>query len=412
MNYRKYIPRKDREAVLRIFREVEWIDKEKNKQKEKIINSYIESCQALVADIRGTAECLAITIPGTIRYLEEDLSFCGVSGVITSRIARKQGLATQLTAQAIARAADDGALVAGLGIFEQGFYNKLGFGTGPYEHWVSFDPAGLKIENRHRVPYRLAAEDWKAVHSSRLSRMKHHGLCNLLPPEESQLAMAETKNGFGLGYFDGKKGELTHHLWISGKGEHGPYHIYWMAYQNYEQFLELMSVLKSLSDQVHTVRLREPPGIQIQDILLKPFKYREITKHTNFESSMVSSAYWQMRILDLNGCIKKTHLSEKGIKFNLKLYDPINKYLEQGKKWQGADGDYIVSLGESSSIENGTSKVLPTLTSEVGAFTRLWLGVRPATSLTVTDELSGPEKLLEELDYIFRLPEPKTDWDF
>ena len=29
MNYRKYIPRKDREAILRIFREVEWIDKEK-----------------------------------------------------------------------------------------------------------------------------------------------------------------------------------------------------------------------------------------------------------------------------------------------------------------------------------------------------------------------------------------------
>jgi len=48
----------------------------------------------------------------------------------------------------------------------------------------------------------------------------------------------------------------------------------------------------------------------------------------------------------------------------------------------------------------------------VNAFTRMWLGARPATGLAVTDELTGPAALLEELDWALRLPEPKPDWDF
>ena len=39
-------------------------------------------------------------------------------------------------------------------------------------------------------------------------------------------------------------------------------------------------------------------------------------------------------------------------------------------------------------------------------------GVRSATSLSVTDELSGPRELLDELDWAFRLPVPHPDWEF
>ena len=75
-------------------------------------------------------------------------------------------------------------------------------------------------------------------------------------------------------------------------------------------------------------------------------------------------------------------------------------------------GDYIVTLGRSSGAETGSHDTLPTLKASVGAFTRLWLGVRPATGLAVTDELKGPEGLLRELDWALRLPEPNLDWDF
>ncbi len=42
----------------------------------------------------------------------------------------------------------------------------------------------------------------------------------------------------------------------------------------------------------------------------------------------------------------------------------------------------------------------------------MWLGVRPATGLAVTDNLAGPHELLERLDAVLRLPDPKPDWDF
>ena len=70
------------------------------------------------------------------------------------------------------------------------------------------------------------------------------------------------------------------------------------------------------------------------------------------------------------------------------------------------------TLGPASSAEPGVDAGRPTLTASAGAFTRLWLGVRPATRLTVTDALAGPPELLEKLDYALRLPDPKPDWDF
>jgi hypothetical protein len=71
-----------------------------------------------------------------------------------------------------------------------------------------------------------------------------------------------------------------------------------------------------------------------------------------------------------------------------------------------------VTLGPQSSAEPGTDRALPTLAASVGAFTRMWLGVLPATGLAVTDELEGPQELLEELDWALRLPQPSVDWGF
>ena len=146
-----------------------------------------------------------------------------VTGVTTSRVARRRGLARRLAARAIAVDAAEGALVASLGMFEQGYYNRLGFGTGGYEHWVSFDPARLNVDVRPRVPRRITADDWALVHASRLARRRGHGACNLIPPEITQAEMRWADNGFGLGYCDGPNGELTHHIWCQTKNvEQGP----------------------------------------------------------------------------------------------------------------------------------------------------------------------------------------------
>ena len=36
--------------------------------------------------------------------------------------------------------------MAALGMFDQGFYDKLGFGTGAYERELTFDPGILDVE--------------------------------------------------------------------------------------------------------------------------------------------------------------------------------------------------------------------------------------------------------------------------
>jgi hypothetical protein len=225
--------------------------------------------------------------------------------------------------------------------------------------------------------------------------------------------MLSTKNGFGLGYCDNSTNELTHHFWCGVDNvEQGPYNIEWITFQTREQFLELMALIKSLGDQVHLVRMHEPPGIQLQDLLEKPLKQYRVTEKSRFQSIMQAAAYWQVRICNLSECMAQTHLPGDKVRFNLRLSDPIDSLLDEKAPWHGLTGNYVVRLGPSSGIETGIDETLPTLVVTIGAFTRMWLGVRPATSLAITDRLSAPQELLEKLDWTLRLPEPKLDWDF
>ncbi len=414
MCFRPYGPDRDKEAVHRIWREIGWIEP----GHEPRLDLFLEAGRALVAEVEGAAECLVTTAPGTVRYLAEDLPMSCVTGVTTSRIARRQGNAGRLTARAIAAAAADGAIVSALGMFEQGFYDRLGFGTGGYELLVALDPSRLRLPRSgpSRVPRRITADDWEAVHANRLNRHRGHGACNLTHPAFTRAAMLDSKNGFGLGFADGSGGGggLSHHLWCSAKDdvELGPYRVSWMVWQTPEQFLELMGLLKSLGDQIHLVRLCEPAGIQIQDLVEKPFAQRRISERSQYEANVKALAHWQMRICDLGECLDRTHLRGAQVRFNLRMTDPIEAFLADDSPWPGVAGEYVVTLGPTSGAEPGADRSLPTLEAPVSTFTRLWLGVRPATGLAITDDLVGPRDLLEELDHLLRLPEPKPDWDF
>ena len=409
MNFRNYDPEKDQKAVHRIFREVGWVEDE---DQEKALDIFLSGGRELVADIRGEAECLAASMPGEIRYFTQDLAFSAITAVTTSRIARKQGLAKRLTTQLIAADAAEGALVSGLGIFEQGFYDLLGFGSGSYEHWISFDPAQLNIDIRPSVPRRLTKDDWALMHAALLARKRGHGACILLPTQFIQGELSWQPDGFGLGYGDGPDGALTHFFWATGKGEHGPYTVRMIAYQSWEQFLELMGLLKNLGDQVHQVWMREPGDIVAQDLLRQPFRFRRLTEKSKYEQTNRATAYWQLRICDLPGCLAQTHLPGDTLRFNLELSDPIEGYLDEDTAWRGVAGEYVVTLGPESSAEPGADLHLPTLNASVGAFTRVWLGVRPASGLAVTDQLVGSPALLAALDQTLRLPPPRLDWDF
>jgi len=207
---REYNPDKDRDAVCRIWLECGWIEK----GKEELFDLFFDSQSGWVAEANDSPECFVSSLDGDIRYLEEDLPLSVVSAVTTGRVARKMGLATRLTAYVVARQALNGAAVSTLGIFDQGYYNNLGFGNGCYEHIVSFQPSQLKIDVKPRVPRRLTIEDAEAVHQSRLGRLRGHGSCNIYPSSLTNVEMNQGSNAFGLGYFDDSSGELTHHIWF------------------------------------------------------------------------------------------------------------------------------------------------------------------------------------------------------
>lgn len=395
--------------MLRILREVGWT----RPGKEDLWPPYLTSGRILVADLDRQPECLVATAPGVMRYLTEDLPLVEVTAVATSHIARRQRLARRLLARALAAAVADGAVISRVCIFDQGFYNRVGFGTGGYEHTLLFDPSALRVTAEPRVPRRLTVEDFALMHASRLARLRGHGAANYPSSAATELELRWHDKGFGLGYCDGPNGELTHHFWCTADHlEWGPYHIGWLVFQTPDQFLELMALIKSLGDQVHLVRMREPQGIQLQDLLDRPFRHYQMTEKSRFENRMHASAFWQVRILDLPKCLAQTHLTSGETRFNLELSDPIEALLDEDAPWRGVAGSYIVTLGKTSAAESGSDPALPTLKASVNAFSRLWFGVRPATGLAVTDDLSGPQSLLEELDLTLRLPDPRPDWDF
>ncbi|MBM3500826.1 MAG: GNAT family N-acetyltransferase [Armatimonadetes bacterium] len=407
--FRPYDPGTDREAVRRIFQEVGWSHAARHVDDER----FGQVVRVRVAEHDGAAECVVTTCAGTIRHLETDLPFACVLEVATSRVARRQGLALRLLSRTLSEEAAEGALVAGLGVFDQGFYDRAGFGTAPYARWVEFNPGDLAVDGKPRAPRRLSRDDGSALHAARLTRRRCHGACNLTPPAVTQADLGEPDTGFGLGYFDGPDGAFSHGLWLRGKDEHGPYNVAWSVYHTREEFLELMALLKGLADQVHLVGMHEPSGVQLQDLLTRPLAAARITEGSRYASRIGAGAYFQFRILDVPGCLGHTHLPGTGqLRFNLNLADPVEAYLPGNPAWSGCQGRYVVELGESCSGEPGEDTRLPTLNATVNAFTRLWLGVQPATGLAFTDELAGPDALLAALDCVLRLPQPEADWGF
>ncbi|MDP8268337.1 MAG: sterol carrier protein domain-containing protein [Candidatus Tenebribacter davisii] len=408
MNYRKFDLKKDKEAVYRILNECGWVHDIK---KDKYLNAFLPKANTLVHDVNGEAEVMVTSSNGTIRYQDKTLKLSAITGLTASLLARKQGFAGKLTATRLALDAEKGAEVGALCIFDQGYYNKLGFGNGNYEKIVCFTPATLKINRKVKTPVRLTGKDFAKIHKNRVNRMPNH--CAVTLPEyTTEAEMGEKEKHIGFGYFD-KENNLTHHLWLSGKGkEQGPFWIQWMAYENLDQLMDLLALLKSFEEQVIMIRMVEPALIQMQDFIEKPFQVRAMTRKAENQNYIFSTAFWQLRILNLQKCMKKTHLNCADFSFNLQLTDPIGKFVVEDIKWHGIAGDYVITLGNNSSAKKGKQKDLPTLTASVGAFTRMWFGILPASSLVYSDGIKASEELLKKLDRAFLLPPAHVNWGF
>lgn len=401
-----YDPDTHFDAVKRIWTEVGWVEDGNDRQIDAM-RDFVASSHGSVALLDGEPEAFGHWTPGTFWYVDRALPMCAITAITTSRIARKQGFASGLTARCLREGREAGHAVAALGIFDQGFYDKFGFGSGAYENRFSLDPAALKVDAPYRAPVRLSRDDWEEIHRVMTNRLRTHGSTTLDPTTVVASELKWIDNPFGLGYRDAD-GRLTHFVFGSAKGENGPYTLQWWGYETREQFLELLRLVKELSDQVASVVIWEPPGVQLQDFMERPFRQRTRTVKSDHETSHRAAAFWQMRILDLQACIGARVWSGTELRFDLSLADPIASI----EPAVDLSGDYVVTIGATSTIEPGSDGSLPRLTASVNAFTRMWMGVRNPSTLSFSDHLDASPDLLARLDEAFGIPEPHHGWFF
>ena len=404
LEIRTYERERDAAAIARTWRELGWIEPEA--KAEEALGWFLDAGEAEVGVVDGEAEALAHRTPGTIRYQDVDLPLCAVTAVTTSHLARKRGLATTLTARALAAGHASGAAVAALGQFEQGFYDRLGFGSAAYVHLVRFDPASLRVEDvPYRTPVRLTRDDHADVHDLLLRRHRTHGGVTLHPPGFTRAGMAWKETPFGLGLRDAS-GRLTHAVFGEAKGVNGPYSVTWLAYEEPGQVLEVLRLLRELGDQVAAVEMAEPGDVQLLDLLTQPFRHELRTKGSEHETGIRAKAWWQLRILDLPRVVAARRWGGPPLHFALTLTDPLAGI--RGAPWAGIGGDYVITVGEVSEAAPGAGDGLPRLTASVNAFSRMWFAVRPASGLALTDTLAGTPDLLRRLDEALALPPPVT----
>lgn len=407
MGHRRYDEERDLPAVTRMWREVGWIDG--SDAQATALRRFFDVGDAVVATIGGEAESAVHRTTGAFRHRDTDLPLCAVSAVTTSHVARRQSMATELVAEALAGGVDDGAAVAALGAFEQGYYERFGFGTGAYDHSLTFDPATLTVAVSDRPPVRVTAADADDVHGLLRRRHRGHGSVVLDPPEVVHAELGWIEKPFGLGY-RAADGRLTHCLLGSMGGERGPYRVDWVAYEHPHQLLELLGLLRGLGDQVASVTLSsEPAEIQLQDLIRGPIRQRIASRLAG--GGVIAHravAWWQLRILDLPRCIEALGWPGVPVSFDLRLTDPL---ADRGGRWPGLSGEWAVTIGaESSATRGAADDGRAVLETSVNALSRAWAGVRPPSSLALTDDLRGPAELLERLDDVLRTPRPVLGW--
>jgi predicted acetyltransferase len=399
---------KDFPAINRIWKECGWLEEKMDSTVQEIIgDSHIK-----VAEINHSVEATAMATDARVQYQNTVINANVINAVTVSLVARKSGLASQALACLLADEAKRGIPLSVLGMFEQGFYNKMGYGTGNYFRQLHFDPAELNIPVKCRIPARLSIKDYKAIHANRLNRYKMHGRFDMLSPIATKSEMEFHKKSFGLGYYN-EAGRLTHHLWIDPSDqESGPFYIVWYAYETNEQFLELLALLQSFDNQVREISITEPADIQLLDFIKKPIHRKVVTRGNKYQNYLNSYVYWQLRMLNPIDCLQKTSLAIPNLELNLNLTDPLRQFLPETSNWQGCSGEFYLKLGETCEMASGYRANLPILQVSINAFSRMWLGLKPASGLAVCDDLKAEQTLLKKLDKAFCLPDPQPDWWF
>lgn len=409
--FRPFDAEVDTADVVRIWHETRWIDSD-NEGQRRALGAFLGGGSAEVGVIDGAAECLVHRTPGTIDYDRTTLPASVISAVTTSHVGRRQRLASTLTTRALARASEDGAAVALLGMFEQGFYDRFGFATGAPMLIATFDPDSLRVDHvPYRPPARLGLDDARAMGDAMRRRRSHHGRVTLDAVDVMTAEWGFIEQPFALGYRDGDR--ITHFVAGSLKEENGPFEIQFCSYETGDQLLELLRLLHELGDQVHSVELVEPPHLQLHPLIEAPNRQRSRSRRGAHETGTRAATWWQLRLLDVPAAASARRWVGPPVEFDLVVSDPLEAMLPDAADdiaWTGTGGSYRIRIAEESSgerIAEAGADGRPVLRCSIGSFSRLWFGVQPATSLALVSEIDAPGSLLDQLDAALLLPRPQ-----
>jgi hypothetical protein len=394
----------DFDGIHGVWRELEWI---RDGARDRLaIESLAGAGHNLVVDIDGI-QAHATSHRAIFRHTRTDLDSCLVAGVLVGRTARRQGWARKLTAELVSTGAQKGAAVSMLGVFDQGFYERLGFGMGPAVHFSRFDPRAIKVDVPDRTPVRLTPDDNERILANRLRGPVGHGAFRDPNPgvQLAEMSWGE-RDSFGLGYEDAH-GALTHHVWFKSEGEDGPWRIKWLAWETPQQLRELMGLLKSQADQIFTMSLYEPAGLFVQDWLARPGRQVGVRKQGSHRLGCEAEAWWAVRIVDMPVCIAAVQ-AFLPLSLVVEIDDPM---AAESAAWNGVGGPWTLHLDRTSSATRGSTERLPVLRAGVAAFSQLWMGSRTARALSCLGLLDGPPELIDALDDALRLPLPDADWE-
>lgn len=393
----------DLPAVQRIWREVGWVDEDE----APALADFLADATTRVAVIDGEAEASGSTHRGTMRHGDRDVATSFVTSITTSRIGRGQGLARDVLDALLLDAAADGATLSMLGMFEQGYYDRSGFGTGAEMLMHRLDPASLPDDLPRRRPVRLSLDDAAEVDAALQARARGHGGVAIPSAAMRRAEMTFDDDGFGLGHRDAR-GALTHHVWCSVGGEHGPYRVRSWSWRTTEQLFELLGALRSLADQVRWLVLPEPWCLQLRTLTSLPGRQEVLTRGTRHHYAVDADAWWQARILDLPAAMAVLR-SQVPLRLHVRVTDP----LEETRGFDRVAGDWLLELdrdGSTATRPSGTAD--PDLVCSVNTLTRLWLGVRRPSTVLRTDGVALDDDLAAALDAAVRLPRPDVGHDF
>lgn len=409
MHIRKLELESDLDSMVRIWQEVGWISREE----KEAVKTLFQAGDGYAADLEDKLEATLLSLPADMKYGEDLLALQALSGLVVSPRARRQGLAGRLMTQVLEEAVRSGQALSALVMFEQGFYDGLGFGLGGYRNIFTFDPDLLDVEMEAGIPERLTAGDWGPIHRALEERCRAHCGLNITSADFIKAEMEWDKGeGYGLGFRDGE-GKISHFVWLWRRGDaHGPLMVKFLAWQTQDQLLELLSLISSLGDQIHAVQMSEPHSLRLRDFITYPHKQERITAESKYSYKSRVEAPWQLKILDLERCVNALSLEGIELEFNLELDDPLLEHVDSDSP-AVITGDYSLKLGVQSDLKQGEVQGLPTLSASIDAFTRLWLGAASPLELSASSMFSAPPGLLEELEQAFRrLPEPNLELYF